>query len=65
MYDTVRILASAMKQAGNDPTALRAALRKVRDFPGVMGPITFDQDGVASFPLTRYRIEGGKAVPFQ
>ena len=41
-YDTVKLLADAIGRAGStDPTAIREALAKTKDLPGVTGAITF------------------------
>lgn len=41
-YDTVKLLADAIKRAGSaDPKAIREALAKTKDLPGVTGSITF------------------------
>ena len=41
-YDTVKLLADAIKRAGSaDPKAIRTALQATKDLPGVTGTITF------------------------
>jgi branched-chain amino acid transport system substrate-binding protein len=41
-YDTVKLIADAIKRAGgDDPAAIRDALSKTTNFPGVTGSITF------------------------
>jgi branched-chain amino acid transport system substrate-binding protein len=41
-YDTVKLLADAIKRAGSaDPKAILTALASTKDFPGVTGSITF------------------------
>jgi branched-chain amino acid transport system substrate-binding protein len=41
-YDAVKLVADAIKRAGSDdPKAIREALQKTKDLPGVTGAITF------------------------
>jgi branched-chain amino acid transport system substrate-binding protein len=41
-YDTINLLADAMRRAGSaDPAAVRGQLAATRDFPGIVGPITY------------------------
>jgi len=41
-YDTVKLLADAIKRAGSDdPKAILEALKSTKDFPGITGSITF------------------------
>ncbi len=41
-YDTVKLLADAVKRAGSDdPKAILEALKSTKDFPGITGSITF------------------------
>jgi branched-chain amino acid transport system substrate-binding protein len=45
-YDAVRLLAHAMQQAGSSvPDQVAAALHQVRDWQGVTGTVTFDNEG--------------------
>jgi len=44
-YDAIRLVADAIQRAGStDPQAIRDALAKTKDFPGVTGTITIDAD---------------------
>lgn len=44
-YDAIWLLAEAIRRAGSgDRKAIRDALAKIRDYPGVLGPIGFDDD---------------------
>jgi len=44
-YDGIRIIAQALKDCGNNPPCIKDYLYKLRDFPGVTGPTTFDDHG--------------------
>ena len=44
-YDTVYLLADAIKRAGTtDSAAVKAAIEATKDFPGITGTITFSAD---------------------
>ena len=60
-YDAARILADAIKRAGStDGEKIRNALKTVKAFPGVTGPITINADRNAVKPAVVLKIEGGK-----
>ena len=60
-YDATRILADAIKRAGStDSTALKKAIAETKDFPGVTGRITIDQNRNASKPITIIKVVNGK-----
>jgi len=62
-YDTIRVLAKAAGEAaGNTPEDLSKALLTVKDYPGTVGPITFEPSGDAAFPMRVRRIEKGRIV---
>ena len=59
-YDSVMILAAAMKTAGTtDGAKVRDALAATRDFPGVTGRTTIDADRNASKPAVILTITNG------
>jgi branched-chain amino acid transport system substrate-binding protein len=67
-YDIVQFYAYAMKQAKvtGDPaklaaerTAIRDALRAMKDFPALEGPISFGQNGDALKPVYIIEMQGG------
>lgn len=61
-YDAARLLFEAIKHAqSTDGPAIRDALAKTANFPGVTGPITLDANRNAVVPVYMLRIEpGGK-----
>lgn len=59
-YDSVLVLAAAMRRAGTDPGQLKAALAATRDFEGVTGTISFDAARSVQRPVVFVRIEGGR-----
>ena len=70
-YDTVYLLADAIKRAGGtDSAAIKTALEATKDFPGITGKITFSADShVPQKGVTVIDIEngaltlGGEVVP--
>jgi branched-chain amino acid transport system substrate-binding protein len=60
-YDAARMLFDAFKRAkSTERAAVRNALAQTKDFPGVTGKITLDQNRNAQVPVYMLRIEGGK-----
>lgn len=60
-YDAAAVLADAIKRAGsNDPSAIRDALAKTKDFQGVSGTITIDKDRNAQKSAVVIKVEDGK-----
>jgi branched-chain amino acid transport system substrate-binding protein len=60
-YDSVMILADAMKRAGTtDGDKVRAALAGTKDFDGVTGKITIDENRNAMKPMVILQVKGGK-----
>ncbi len=55
-YDTVHLLADAVRRAGSAaPEAIRNALAETRDFKGITGTITFDDNGDPEKPVVMIR----------
>jgi branched-chain amino acid transport system substrate-binding protein len=60
-YDGAKLLSGAMQRAGStDATEVRDALAATRDFDGVTGRISIDQDRNASKPGVILKIENGE-----
>ena len=61
-YDTVYLLADAIKRAGStDSAAVKAAIEGTKDFKGITGAITFSADShVPQKGVTVIAIKGGK-----
>lgn len=58
-YDAAKILADAIQRAGStDGPALQATLSQTRDFPGVTGTITLDENRNARKPAVVLQIKG-------
>jgi branched-chain amino acid transport system substrate-binding protein len=64
-YDTVMVLAQALREGGPVPTDFWKSVRGLRDFTGVTGTIQFDERGDAQkFPRV-YVIESGNLVDYE
>jgi branched-chain amino acid transport system substrate-binding protein len=61
-YDTVYLLADAVKRAGGtDSAAVKSAIEATKDFPGITGAITFSADShVPQKGVTVISVKGGK-----
>ena len=60
-YDAAMILFDAMRRAGTtEPAAVRDALAETRDYPGVTGTTTLDENRNAIKPAVVLQISGGK-----
>jgi len=59
-YDAMNIAALAIKNGGTTGGGIRDALYKIRDFPGVTGVTTFDQNGDVTKPIGLKMVRNGK-----
>jgi branched-chain amino acid transport system substrate-binding protein len=60
-YDSVYLLADAMKRAGTtDPAKVNAAIAATKDFPGVTGKITLDDHRNPNKPAVMLQVKNGK-----
>ncbi len=62
VYDSLKLMVAAMVKAGSsDPAKYLPALAATKDYPGVTGPITFDEKGdIKGGALTLKTVRGGK-----
>ena len=62
VYDSLKLMVAAMVKAGSsDPVKYLPVLAATKDYPGVTGPITFDEKGdIKGGALTLKTIKGGK-----
>ena len=61
VYDSVKLMVAAMVKAGSsDPAKYLPVLAATKDYPGVTGPITFDEKGdIKGGALTLRTVKGG------
>ena len=62
VYDSLKMMVAAMVKAGSsDPVKYLPVLAATKDYPGVTGPITFDEKGdIKGGALTLKTVRGGK-----
>lgn len=64
-YDSVRLIADAIKQAGStDGAAVRDALAATNGFEGVIGTVTVDDAREIEIDLERLEVKDGQFVPW-
>ena len=61
-YDAASVLIDAIRRAGKeDREAVLAAMKDTKEFPGILGPVRFDEKGDAiGQSVSVYKIENGK-----
>lgn len=63
-YDIVRAVAEARATTGSaNSEAIALGLHQLRDWPGVMGPITIKPDGDSTLEFVVKRVQGGRLRP--
>lgn len=61
-YDAMRIVAEAIRKGGYQSEGIKKALYAIRNFPGVTGETSIDENGDVSKPSQIMKVEGGKFV---
>jgi len=59
-YDSMRILALAMKTGGTSAAGIKDALYKIKDFPGACGSTSFDDNGDVIQPAFLKTVRDGR-----
>ncbi|HOY68862.1 MAG TPA: ABC transporter substrate-binding protein [Candidatus Ozemobacteraceae bacterium] len=62
-YDAVYLMARAIERGGTSKVGIRDALAATRDFPGVTGPISFNEYNDDGRPVIFAKVIGGRFVP--
>ena len=63
-YDAVNLVAKALNE-GTSLEAIKKGLYAIKDFPGVTGLTTFDQNGDVQKPVQFWQVKGGKFVQIE
>ena len=58
----MRILANALEKGGIDVEGCKKALYNIKDFPGVVGKTTFNENGDVIKPIGIKMLKNGKFV---
>lgn len=64
-YDATNLIIEALKKGATDRKSLRDNLAGIKDFPGVTGTTTFDENRDVNKTLSRLIIKDGKYLPFR
>ena len=64
-YDAMNIVASAIEKAGYTSDKIQKAMAKIKDFSGVGGKMTFDENGDVVKPLRLMTVTQGKFTAFK
>ncbi|MFA5291847.1 MAG: penicillin-binding protein activator [Phycisphaerae bacterium] len=59
-YDSLKILAYAMNKGGLEAASIKQTLYSIKDFPGVTGSTTFDNNGDVTKPIGIKQVQNGK-----
>lgn len=63
-YDALKIVVLAIKRGGYTSEGIKNSLYRIRDFPGVSGLTTFDENGDVIKPIILKTVKDGKFVIF-
>lgn len=63
-YDATRVLCRALAETRGSPRGLHGALLEIEDFPGIYGPISFDEFGDVVSTTTILEVGNGRFVPY-
>lgn len=64
-YDAANLIIEALKKGATDRKTLRDNLAAIKDFPGVTGKTTFDENRDVNKTLSRMIVKDGKFVEYQ
>lgn len=59
-YDAVNILALAIEKGGFEPEGIKNALYQIKDFPGLSGTTSFNENGDVMKPVILKTVKAGK-----
>ena len=63
-YDAANLLIEALRSADFDTDLIKEHLYKIRNYPGVTGNTTVDENGDVSKPVSLKIVRGGRFVPY-
>ncbi len=59
-YDSMKIVAKALEQSGNDRGKLKDAMAAIKDYPGITGNTSFAENGEALKDVVILKVENGQ-----
>lgn len=63
-YDAIKILALAIERGGTNPERIKNALYGIKDFPGISGTTSIDENGDVMKPVILKTVKEGKFVKY-
>ena len=64
-YDAVMLMAQCFSECGDDTECMKEKLFNTKDYDGLIGTLSFDQNGDVYYPYKLKTIKNGKFVPYQ
>jgi len=64
-YDAINVIAGLFKNGATSADQIKTGLYETREFPGVGGQMTFDQNGEVTKPIAVVVVRGGKFLRFE
>ncbi len=64
-YDAANLLLDAIEEKGYNPFGIKDYLYSIKDYPGISGVITIDENGDAVKPVSIQTIKNGQFVPYE
>jgi len=61
-YDAMKLLAVALEKGGLNSEKIKSTLYQIKDFPGVTGKTSFDQNGDVSKTISIQKVENGRFI---
>jgi branched-chain amino acid transport system substrate-binding protein len=61
-YDAIYLLQEAYIKSNNNPTLIKEHLYKIKDFPGLLGTISFDENGDVILPIKVKIVKDNKFI---
>jgi branched-chain amino acid transport system substrate-binding protein len=62
-YDAMNIIAVAIKEGGYSSEGIKKSLHKIKNYPGVSGLTTFDENGDVEKPAMLKTVRDGQFIP--
>lgn len=62
-YDSAKVILKAIEEKGATREGIKSYLSEVKDFPGVAGPISFDEKNDVTRGITILQVKNGEIVP--
>jgi branched-chain amino acid transport system substrate-binding protein len=63
-YDATNMILEAIKSGAKTREDVKEFMTSLKDYPGMVGTLSFDENGDVAIPLVRIEIKGGKYVMY-